>query len=120
VQGTLTYFREPNGRGYLMIDQTTQPKADVVRDWQAQESSAGQRFPEYRRIRLERIDYRGWQAADWEFSWRSSGGPLHVVNRNIRPSDRRAYALYWSVPAQQWDQRLSTFETIAGSFQPAS
>jgi hypothetical protein len=118
-KGSSVFFSDPAGRGYLQIDQTEKPKADVLADWRKQESSASRRFPGYQRIRLERVDYRSWDAADWEFTWRASGGALHVLNRNVRVSDKRAYALLWSIPAQQWQQRRSTFSTIAGSFQPA-
>jgi hypothetical protein len=61
----------------------------------------------------------GWDVADWEFRWRASGGILHVLDRNLRVSDRRAYALYWSVPDQQWAQLQPTFSVIADSFRPA-
>jgi hypothetical protein len=118
-EGTNVYVREPGTRAYLMIPQTTQPKPDALADWQQQERTASSRFPGYRRIRLERVDYKGWNAADWEFTWRPSGGPLHVLNRNIRVSDRRAYALYWSVPADRWQELRPAFDRVASSFRPA-
>jgi hypothetical protein len=65
------------------------------------------------------VEYRGWNAADWEFTWRPGGGTVHVLNRNIRVNDRRAYALYWSVPAGEWSSRRSEFDTIAATFEPA-
>jgi serine/threonine protein kinase len=120
VSDTRTFFRDPGTSGYLLIDQTTTPKKDVLADWQGQESQAGRSFPGYRKIRLERVDYKGFDSADWEFTWRSSGTAVHVINRNVRVSDRRAYALYWSVPDKEWGQRLTDFQTIAASFQPAS
>jgi serine/threonine protein kinase len=113
------YVREPGTRSYLMIPQTTTPQPDALRDWQAQASSARSRFPGYRQLRLERVDYKGWDAADWEFTWTPSGGPLHVLNRNIRVNDRRAYALYWSVPASRWGELKPSFNAIAASFRPA-
>jgi hypothetical protein len=118
-QGTFVIAREPGGRAYLLVDQTTQPKPDALRDWQAQEASANSRFPGYHRLRLERVSYKGWDAADWEFTWRPSSGPLHVLNRNIRVNDHRAYSLYWSVPSSQWQAMRPAFDAIAASFQPA-
>jgi hypothetical protein len=70
-------------------------------------------------VRLERVGYKGWDAADWEFTWTPSSGPLHVLNRNIRVNDHRAYALYWSVPSSQWGSLRPSFDAIAASFQPA-
>ena len=118
-RGTDLIAQEPGGRAYLMIPQTTKPQPDALRDWQSQEASARKRFPAYKRLRLERVDYKGWDAADWEFTWTASGGPLHVLNRNIRVNDHRAYALYWSVPSSEWKALRPSFDAIAASFRPA-
>ena len=101
------------------VAQTTKPQPDALKDWQAQSSGASRRFPGYHLVRLERVGYKGWDAADWEFTWTASGGPLHVLNRNIRVNDHRAYALYWSVPSSQWGSLRPSFDAIAASFQPA-
>ena len=119
-KGTDVYVRDPDSGAYLQIPQTTQPKPDALADWQQQERAASGRFPGYRRVRLQRVDYRGWDAADWEFTWTSSAGPVHVLSRNIRVSDRRAYALYWSVPADRWDALRPWFDVAARTFRPAS
>lgn len=119
-KGTDVTFRAPGSRAYLMIPQTTTPQPDALVDWQDQERAASPRFPGYQRIRLERVPARhGWDVADWEFRWTPSGGTLHVLDRNLRISDRRAYALYWSVPDEQWAQLQPTFAVVADSFRPA-
>ena len=120
MSGGRVVYREPGGRGYLKVDQSTHPKADALKDWKKQEPAVGARLPGYHKIRLERVNYKGWNAADWEFTWRPSGGPLHVLNRNIRVNDKQAYALYWSIPAGEWNKRWSDFQVIANSFEPAS
>jgi tRNA A-37 threonylcarbamoyl transferase component Bud32 len=119
VRGSSVYFRAPRGSSYLQVDTTTQPKADALKDWKNQEGSISRRFPGYQRIRLERIDYRGWNAADWEFTWRPGSGTLHVLSRNIRVNDSRAYALLWSIPAGEWNDRRPDFDVVAATFQPA-
>jgi hypothetical protein len=117
---TRTYFKEPGGRRFLQVDQTTHPKADALADWRRQEVAVSQRFSGYQRIRMERVQYRGWNAADWEFTWQPGSGQLHVLSRNIRVSDRGAYALYWSVPSAQWSPSQRYFDTFAATFQPAA
>jgi hypothetical protein len=108
------------GRAYLLVPQTTQPAADSLVDWQEQERAASPTFPGYQRIRLQRVSFHsGWDVADWEFRWTPSEGTLHVLDRNLRISNRRAYALYWSVPEQDWNRMWSTFTVIADSFRPA-
>ena len=100
------------------MPQTTQPKADSLKDWQEQEAYGRRNFAGYKLVRLERVPYKTWDAADWEFLWTPSGGQLHVLDRNVRVNDRRAYALYWSVPAQDWAARKRDFDVIAASFRP--
>jgi hypothetical protein len=119
TEGPRTYFREPGGGRYLLVDQTTQPKDDPLTDWQANEPSVAQRLSGYQRISLQRVDYRGWNTADWEFTYNGRSDRIHVLNRNIRVSDGRAYALYWSTPETQWDDSRGMFDVIAASFQPA-
>lgn len=118
-EGTRTYFKEPGGRRFLMVDQTRQPKPDALSDWRQQEQYVSQRLNGYQRIGIRRVDYRDFNAADWEFTWQPSSGPLHVLNRNIRVSDRRAYAIYWSTPSAQWNSSRRYFSTFADTFTPA-
>jgi hypothetical protein len=119
--GALVEFREPGGGRFLRIDQSDSPNGDPVTDWQRQEAVVSQRLPGYRLLRpITRVDYRGWAAADWEFTWNSGGTTVHVLNRNIVPSPTKAYALYWSVPDSQWASSRGIFDVAAGTFQPAT
>jgi hypothetical protein len=114
-------FREPGGGRFLRVDQSDSPKDDPLTDWQQQEAVVSQRLPGYRLVRpITRVDYRGWNAADWEFTWVSGGVTIHVLNRNILPRPTKAYALYWSVPDSQWDASRGIFDVAARTFQPAT
>jgi serine/threonine protein kinase len=114
--GTHVDYREPGGSRYLRVDQTDNPKPDAKKDWQNQEKSVSKRLPDYHRIRIDRVDYRDYNAADWEFTWGS--GPTHVLNRGMN-TGAKGYALYWSTPDSQWDQSRSIFTVITDTFQPA-
>jgi eukaryotic-like serine/threonine-protein kinase len=120
TEGPRTYFREPGGTRYLLVDQTTEPKDDPLTDWQANEPSVADRLSGYERIFLDRVEYRGWNAADWEFTYDGRNDRVHVLNRNIRVSDARAYALYWSTPERQWADSRGLFDVVAQTFQPAA
>jgi|SRR5215204_2185100 len=119
TEGPRTYFREPDGGRFLLVDQTTEPKDDPLADWQAQEPSVASRLSGYERISMERVDYRGWNTVDWEFTWDGRTAQIHVLNRNVRVSDSRAYALYWSTPEHQWADSRGIFDVVAQHFQPA-
>jgi hypothetical protein len=113
------YFREPGGSRFLLIDQTDQPKADPVADWRQQEASRRGGYPEYRRVRLEAVDYFQ-KAADWEFTYAVGGGRQHVLNRGVVTSPRQAYGIYWSTPDRQWAASQDLWRAITDSFRPAS
>ena len=115
-----TFVREPGGRRYLQIDQTRKPKDDPAADWAAQENGVSRRLAGYERIRIDPLTYRGWKAADWEFTWQADGGPRRVLNRGLITAADRAYALYWSVPAEQWEASLAEYDVFAATFRPAS
>ena len=116
---TYVDFIDPETGGFLRVDQTSEPKDDPAADWQAQEESVSQRLPGYRRIRIEPVEYRGWNAADWEFTWQGDSSRIHVLNRGFVTSPDHAYALYWSMPEWAWASSLDEFTTVASSFQPA-
>ena len=102
VEGSRTYFKEPGSGRFLLVDQTTEPMDDPLTDWQANEPSVADRLSGYERISLDRVEYRGWNTADWEFTWDGRNGQIRVLNRNVRVGDACAYALYWSIPESQW------------------
>jgi hypothetical protein len=117
--GSYVDFLDPQTGGFLRIDQTTTPQSDPVADWQRQEPSVAARLPGYERIRIEAVDYRGWNTADWEFTWQGSSGRVHVLDRGFVTGDKRGYALYWSMPESAWESRLDEFATVAATFRPA-
>ena len=74
------------------------------------------RFPDYERIDIDSVDYRDYEAADWEFTF--GDAPTHVLNRGMNTGEM-GYALYFSSPDDQWDESESIRETIFDTFQPA-
>lgn len=118
---TAVRFIEPNSARLLMIDQTPSPQKDAVADWKQQEErriNAG-RYRDYKRVKIEKIDYF-LEAADWEWTYTSdSGNPLHVVNRGFVTGPKHGYAIYWSTPAGAWQDNLDELQLIADGFLPA-
>ena len=119
TDGPRTYFRDPESSRYLMVDQTTEPADDALADWEANEQAVSQRLTDYERVSMERVDYRDYDAVDWEFTFAGDGDRIHVVNRNVRVDDERAYAIYWSTPDSRWDESFGVFEVAVQSFRPA-
>ncbi len=113
------YVTEPNGRRFLLIDQTDQPKSDAVADWTRQEAARRDSLRDYERIRIERVAYF-LEAADWEFRHTKGETRLHVINRGFVTSEDQAYGLYWSTPDSRWEDSLRYFEVFTRTFRPAA
>lgn len=69
TEDSRTYFQEPAGGRFLLVDQMDEPKDDPVADWETQSVGVSQRLEGYDEIRIEPADYRDYEAADWEFTW---------------------------------------------------
>ncbi|GAA2227815.1 hypothetical protein GCM10010104_20370 [Streptomyces indiaensis] len=112
-------FTGPDGQK-LLIAWTSTPKGDPVADWKNQE-----RFmvrAQYKKIRIERVDYRDWNTADWEFTYTDGGTKYRTIDRGFVVDDRQGYALMYTAKASTWDDavRKETWRTLTKTFEPKS
>jgi len=114
--GASVDLQDPSGTRFLRIDQTDSPKDDPAKDWESQEKSVSKRLENYQRVRIDSVEYNGWPAADWEFTF---GNRTHVLNRGFVPNENKGYALYMSSTEDEWPESLQIFQTAADSFVPA-
>ncbi|WP_027342378.1 serine/threonine-protein kinase [Hamadaea tsunoensis] len=115
--GGRPYWKGPDGT-FLLVDQTRHPKSDPVKDWENNEKARADDYTDYERVRLERVDY--WvKAADWEFTYTADDGPRHVLNRGFVTAPDQAYSIYWSAPADRWDQHRADLDVVFQGFVPA-
>ncbi len=112
-------FTGPDGQR-LLIGWTTTPKDDPVADWQNQERSMVR--PQYQRIRIEAVDYRGWNTADWEFTYVDGGTKYRVIDRGAVVNPGLGYGLMYTAKAGEWDSELrkDTWKTFRNTFEPKS
>jgi serine/threonine protein kinase len=120
--GHYVYIRDPDDAAiFLLIDQSDQPQANPLADWQQQAASRESTFPDYHLIRLQAVSYaQAEKAADWEFTYDRDGVAVQVLNRNVLANSRHAYALYWSTPVVDWNAYYHFFQAFAATFRPAS
>ncbi|AMW12397.1 serine/threonine protein kinase [Streptomyces qaidamensis] len=112
-------FTGPDGQK-LLIAWTSTPKGDPVADWKNQE-----RFmvrAQYSKIRIEKVDYRGWNTADWEFTYTDGGTKYRTIDRGFVVDDRQGYALMYTAKAAGWGDasRKETWRTLTKTFEPKS
>jgi tRNA A-37 threonylcarbamoyl transferase component Bud32 len=113
-------YVSPDGDQFLRIDQIAEAGADAEQAWLDAEQSLADSLSDYQRIRIEPVDYRSWEAADWEFTWAGESGRVHVLNRGFI-TDPRGFAIYVSGPDESWEtETLPVFEVAADTFRPSS
>ncbi|MFE6287544.1 serine/threonine-protein kinase [Streptomyces sp. NPDC057877] len=112
-------FTGPHGQK-LLVAWTSTPKGDPVADWENQEGYMTR--SQYTRIRIEEVDYRGWNTADWEFTYVDGGTKYRTIDRGFVVDDSQGYALMYTAKAAEWDSALrrSTWRTLTKTFQPKS
>ncbi|MEV0638850.1 serine/threonine-protein kinase [Streptomyces sp. NPDC050619] len=112
-------FTGPDGQK-LLVAWTSTPKGDPVADWENQERSM--RRSQYTKIRIAEVDYRGWNTADWEFTYVEGGTKYRTIDRGFVVNDHLGYALMYTAKAANWgsEQRADTWRTLAETFKPKS
>ncbi|MHC3468335.1 serine/threonine-protein kinase [Streptomyces sp. 7R007] len=112
-------FTGPDGQK-LLIAWTSTPKSDPVADWKNQERYMTR--SQYQKIRIEKVDYRGWNAADWEFTYVEGGTKYRTTDRGFVVNDHLGYALMYTAKADDWgtELRKDTWQTLAKTFEPKS
>ncbi|MFG3100330.1 serine/threonine-protein kinase [Streptomyces sp. NPDC048182] len=112
-------FTGPDGQK-LLVAWTSSPKGDPVQDWKNQERYMTRSG--YQKIRIEKVGFRSWNAADWEFTYTDGGTSYRTVDRGFVVDDRQGYALMYTARAADWDgdQRRDTWRTLTESFRPKS
>jgi hypothetical protein len=112
-------FTGPMLGDVILIAWTSQPKADALADWEDQAAAKAQADPTYQQISIQRVYYRGWNAADWEFINSYNGEPTQVLDRGfVVTPGVLGYAIeiygpvsgFAAARAALWDGLTSTFE----------
>ncbi len=101
-----------DGEGRTLRVETGAGQPDAVADRQAAARSFAQRHPTYRELRIVPVDYRGYEAADWEFTYEGR----HVVNR-VFVVDGTGHSLFLQVPEGDTGVR-GRMDELAAAFTP--
>ncbi|MBK6018631.1 serine/threonine-protein kinase [Streptomyces sp. MBT53] len=109
----------PDGQK-LLIAWTSTPKNNPVADWENQEQYMTRSG--YTRIGIEKVDYRSWNTADWEFTYTDGGTKYRTIDRGFVVNSHLGYALMYTAKAANWDSELrkDTWTTLTKTFEPKS
>lgn len=110
-------FTGPEGQK-LLVGWTATPKDNPVADWKNQESYM--RRSQYDRIKIEAVDYRGWNTADWEFTYVDGGVKYRSIDRGLVVNGSLGYGIMYTAKADAWDGKLrkDTWRTFTTTFEP--
>ncbi|MFK4067432.1 serine/threonine-protein kinase [Streptomyces sp. NPDC029674] len=112
-------FGGPNGQK-LLIGWTTTPKDNPVSDWKNQENYMVR--PQYDRIRIEKVGFRGWNTADWEFTYVEGGTKYRSIDRGFVVNGGLGYGIMYTAKADDWgsEERRGAWRTFTRTFEPKS
>jgi Protein kinase domain len=119
--GEVQFTGTPGGF-VLVVAWTTHPQADALADWEHQAAAKAAADSSYRQISIRRVSYRGYNAADWQFTNIYQGIRIRVVDRAfiVRPG-QLSYAIELYGPASRWlAVYASIWKPLVTSFKPAS
>ena len=105
----------------LVVAWSTHPQADALADWQHAAAKAAA-DSSYRQISIRRVSYRGYNAADWQFTNIQQGVRIRAIDRTfIVRRGQLSYAIELYGPANKWlAVYKSLWHHLVTSFQPAS
>lgn len=115
-------FNGPMPGDVILIAWTSQPKADALTDWEQQAAAKAQTDPTYEQVSLQRVDYRGWNTADWEFINSYDGEPTQVLDRGfVVTPGVLGYAIEIYGPVNGFAAaRAALWDGLTTTFRPAS
>ncbi|MGW7170821.1 serine/threonine-protein kinase [Streptomyces sp. NPDC054884] len=110
-------FAGPDGQK-LLVAWTNTPKGSPVADWKNQERYMVR--SQYKKVRIAQVNYRGWNTADWEFTYEEGGTAYRTIDRGFVVNSGLGYALMYTAKAAAWgsDLRGATWATLTDTFTP--
>lgn len=114
-------YSRDGGFPRVQVDFNKSPKDDARAAWLELAPSVAGSSTNYKLLRLEKVEYRGYPTvADWEFERDQKGVRVRVLDRGFRMDATHGYAIMITCLADQWDAaectqlRTTAFDT----FQP--
>jgi serine/threonine protein kinase len=113
-------FTGPQAGFVVLVGWTTHPQPDALADWRHQAALKARADPTYQQIGIQRVTYRGYNTADWEFTNMYHGQLTHVLDRGfIVTPGRLGYAIELYGPDTGWAAvRASIWEGLLETFMP--
>jgi len=115
-------WRYRGGAGSLVVEWTGTPGASALTDLRGEADRTSGSYKNYHRIGLQSVSYRGWNAADWEWSYTDDGAALRAVDRTFLPDAQDGYTIDWTASAADWSSAANRdlLADFYSTFQPTT
>lgn len=108
-------IQNPTDSGEFLRMLSLKSSASALAALSSEEPGFAKRYPSYRKIRLQDVTYRNYDAAEWEFTFDRNGVTRHVLYRAFS-HDGRLYGIYLSAPETDFAQLRGRFDMAAATF----
>ncbi|MCK2217418.1 serine/threonine protein kinase [Actinomadura sp. ATCC 31491] len=110
-------FTGPKDSGLRVRVEDASPQADGgLAELGRLEAEGG--MESYIQVQLQGVDYRGWKAADWEYTYTTANGvPMHALTRYVTIDDATAFKITFDVPELKWDEQAETRKVFLDTFR---
>ncbi len=110
--GSGTDFVDPATGDYLRVDFVSEPEDDPVEAWEDASDAFADRFDSYEEIDIEGTEYRGFDAAVWEYTYEGQ----HATNLGV-VTDSLGFALNFQTGEDRWDDRQDIRQAFEAGFR---
>jgi hypothetical protein len=106
----------------ILFAWTNRPQGDALADWRQQAAAKARTDPSYQQVSIQRVDYRGWNAADWEFVNSYDGQLTQVLDRGfVVTPGTLGYAIEIYGPVSGFAaERAALWAGLTTTFEPGS
>ncbi|WP_443159990.1 protein kinase domain-containing protein [Nonomuraea sp. 10N515B] len=110
-------FTGPKDSGIRFLVEEATPQADGgLSELGRLEADGG--LESYIQVQLQAVDYRGWKAADWEYTYTTANGvPMHALTRYVTIDDTTAFKITFDLPELKWDDQAGTRQAFLDTFR---
>ncbi|MEU6710372.1 protein kinase [Nonomuraea sp. NPDC046802] len=110
-------FTGPKDSGMRIMVEEATPQADGgLAELNRREAKGG--VEGYIQVQLQGVDYRGWKAADWEYTYTTANGvPMHALTRYVSIDESTAFTITFDLPELKWDDQAPTRKVFLDTFR---
>jgi hypothetical protein len=86
--------------------------------WEELSDSFGATHADYDEIRIDPTTFKGYDAAEWEYSYSEDGVQLHAIDLGFVTGEL-GFALNFQTREEDWDASKRLWRTLKASFSEA-